>query len=432
MSEGSQLADDEVAWDRRLRHHGLVPRTFGLRSSALVGALLGLAAIAAAQDTPLTAPAGTVSLRVVRSGATIRMHPNVRSPRRGTVRVGTRLPFEARVRGEGCPGGEWYRIGTEAYICEALIEPSPEPPWGETVSAPRTDRILLREHAFVASDGTWAYSRPDDYFRDEWAESLGRGFGIAVTDRSERDGVHFVRGTSGFWVAEEDLRYARGSELSGVELSGPNDVGWVRRGGAVIRELRGTRAGRTLRRAGAREVVHVLEVLPHGLLRIEEGVIAARDVQRPSATTRPSEVGEAERWIDVELASQTLVLYEGDRAIFTTLVSTGRARHSTPSGTFRIWVKLAEDGMDDLERTDAESNYLIEAVPWVQYFTGDGVALHAAFWHDDFGRVHSHGCVNLAPRDAARLFSATSPALPDGWDAVLPTDAQPGTLVRVR
>ena len=420
-------------------------QSLGLRSIALTGSLfavigliaIGLAAMGAAQDTTLAAPAGSVSLRVVRAGATIRMHPNVRSPRRGTVRVGTRLPFEARVRGEGCPGGEWYRVGPEAYICEALIEPSREPAWGESVSAPRTDRILLREHAFVASDGTWAYSRPDDYFRDEWAESLGRGFGIAVTDRSERDGVRFIRGTSGFWVAEEDLRYARGSELSGVELAGPEDdamleVGWVRRGGAVVRELRGTRAGRTLRRAGAREVVQVLEVLPHGLLRIEEGVIAARDVQRPSPTTRPSEVGDAERWIDVELASQTLVLYEGARPVFATLVSTGRAHHATPTGTFRIWVKLAEDGMDDLERTDAESNYLIEAVPWVQYFSDDGLALHAAFWHDDFGRVHSHGCVNLAPRDAARLFSATSPALPDGWDAVLPTDAQPGTLVRVR
>ncbi len=407
-------------------------RSSRLRSIALAASLLGLAALGSAQDARLTAPAGAVSLRVVRSGATIRMHPNVRSPRRGTVRVGTRLPLEARVRGEGCPGGEWYRVGEEAYICEGLVEPSREAPWGETVSAPRTDRTLLREHAFVATDGTWAYSRPEDYFRDEWAESLGRGFGIAVTDRSERDGVRFVRGTSGFWVAEEDLRYARGSELSGVELEGTLDVGWVRRGGASIRALRGSRPGRTLRRAGAREVVHVLEELPRGLLRIDEGVIAAREVQRPSAADVPPEVREGERWIDIELSSQTLVLYEGTRPIFATLVSTGRARHSTPTGTFRIWVKLAEDGMDDLERTDAESNYLIEAVPWVQYFTRDGVALHAAFWHDDFGRVHSHGCVNLAPRDAARLFSLTSPALPDGWDAVLPTDAQPGTLVRVR
>lgn len=392
-----------------------------------------LAAVGHAQDVVLAAPAGVVSLEVVRSGATIRARADVASGRRGTVRVGTRLPFEARVRGEGCPGGEWYRVGREAYVCEALVEPSREPAWGESVAVPRDGRTLLREHAFVATDGTWAYSRPEDYFRDEWAESLGRGFGIAVIARDERDGVRFLRGTSGFWVAEDDVRYARGSDFSGVAITGASlDVGWIRRGGGRIRAWNGTRAGsRVVRRAGAREVVHVLEELPRGLLRLEEGVISAREVQRPTLATPPPEISGDERWIDVELRSQTLVLYEGARPVFATLVSTGRAAHSTPTGTFRIWVKLAEDGMDDLERTDAESNYLIEAVPWVQYFS-EGVALHAAFWHDDFGRVHSHGCVNLAPADASRLFAMSAPALPDGWDAVFPTALQPGTLVQVR
>lgn len=387
----------------------------------------------AAQDVELTPPPGIVSLRVVRGGTTVRASASVRSPRRGTVRVGTRLPFEARVRGEGCPGGEWYRVGPEAYVCETLVEPSSEAPAGVDVAAPASGRLLLREHAFVASDGTWAYSRPDDYFRDEWAESLGRGFGIAVIERADRDGVRFLRGASGFWVSEDDVRYARGSSLTGVELEGGVlDVAWVRRGGARIREVVGERArSRVVRRAGAREVLRVRGELAGHLLRVDEGAVAPRDVQRPTPSAPPDGVGDDEAWIDVELESQTLVLYRGATPVFATLVSTGRAAHATPTGTFRIWVKLAEDGMDDLERTDAESNYLIEAVPWVQYFS-EGVALHAAFWHDDFGRTHSHGCVNLAPSDAARLFRATAPALPPGWDAVMPTEEQPGTVVRVR
>jgi hypothetical protein len=86
--------------------------------------------------------------------------------------------------------------------------------------------------------------------------------------------------------------------------------------------------------------------------------------------------------------------------------------------------------MDDLERIDQESNYAIEGVPWVQYFS-EGIALHAAFWHDQFGHRHSHGCVNLSPRDARRVFEATSPTLPPGWDAILSTDAAPGTVVHV-
>ena len=51
----------------------------------------------------------------------------------------------------------------------------------------------------------------------------------------------------------------------------------------------------------------------------------------------------------------------------------------------------------------------------------EGVGLHGAFWHRGFGHVRSHGCVNLAPLDAQRLFAFTSPHLPAGWTAVLPT-----------
>jgi len=67
----------------------------------------------------------------------------------------------------------------------------------------------------------------------------------------------------------------------------------------------------------------------------------------------------------------------------------------------------------------------------VQYFS-DAVGLHAAFWHNKFGRVRSHGCVNLAPRDAQWLFSFTGPHLPAGWTAVFPDDLEPSTVVRVR
>jgi L,D-transpeptidase catalytic domain len=73
----------------------------------------------------------------------------------------------------------------------------------------------------------------------------------------------------------------------------------------------------------------------------------------------------------------------------------------------------------------------MEDVPFVQFFD-KAIALHGAFWHRDFGHVRSHGCVNLAPLDAAFLFNFTGPKLPAGWSAVLPAQTNPGTLVRVR
>lgn len=401
------------------------------RSLVLLLALSFFAATSTAQDGGGTRAR---SLEVTATGATVRAGPSVHAPRRGTVRVGTRLPFVHRVRGTGCPGGEWYELGEEAFLCESLVVPSAEEPAGDALPVVAPGEMLPRRYAFVSTDGTWAYSRPSDYFQDDFAESLGRGFGLAIVERRTVSGVDFVRTLSGLWVPEDDVRFAHGSELEGVEIAdGTLDLAWVLREGAAIREWNGRRAtSRVVRRAGLREVLHVREVLAHGLLRLDEGVIAARDVARPTLEPPPPEViGEA-RWVDVALASQTLVVYEGARPIFATLVSTGRpgAAHVTPTGTFHVWVKLAEDTMDDLERTDQESNYAIEGVPWVQYFS-EGVALHAAFWHDQFGHRHSHGCVNLSPRDARRVFALTEPALPVGWDAILTTDAHPGSVVHV-
>jgi lipoprotein-anchoring transpeptidase ErfK/SrfK len=146
-------------------------------------------------------------------------------------------------------------------------------------------------------------------------------------------------------------------------------------------------------------------------------------------------VKSGEHWFDVELATQTLVAYVGERPVFATLVSSGRGPEgsalATPKGLHRIWVKLASSDMDNLENLEANQNYAIQAVPWVMYFQ-TGYGLHGTFWHHAFGRVQSHGCVNLSPIDAERLFDWASPKLPSGWTAVLPTVYEQGSLVRVR
>jgi lipoprotein-anchoring transpeptidase ErfK/SrfK len=155
----------------------------------------------------------------------------------------------------------------------------------------------------------------------------------------------------------------------------------------------------------------------------------------PTSAPPPDEVGKSERWLDVDLATQTLVAYEGEKPVFATVVSTGKVAGSTPKGVHRIWVKLRTATMsnaDDAQSTaDDATPFSIEDVPWVQYFS-NGVALHGAFWHRKFGYAHSHGCVNLAPLDAMRLFDWTMPRLPNGWDASFPTPSEPPTVVRVR
>jgi lipoprotein-anchoring transpeptidase ErfK/SrfK len=199
------------------------------------------------------------------------------------------------------------------------------------------------------------------------------------------------------------------------------------------------------------EAVHVREEKGTGanvMLRIDAGAdtgtgtstawMRARDLARARLAPPPVEAGfdgAAERWIDVDLAQQTLVAYEGARPVFASIVSTGkgpqRSEFATPLGAHRIWVKIFTTKMDNLEKEDIEKHYALEDVPWVQFFD-KAVALHGAFWHHDFGHIHSHGCVNLAPLDARWLYAFTAPHLPVGWTAVFPTKSEPGTLVRVR
>jgi lipoprotein-anchoring transpeptidase ErfK/SrfK len=140
-------------------------------------------------------------------------------------------------------------------------------------------------------------------------------------------------------------------------------------------------------------------------------------------TSFPS-VAEGERkWIDVSIRNQTLVAYVGNKAVYATLVSTGIAGLADPEkapatvrGTFMIVTKHVSATMDDDE--DVADSYSLRDVPFVQYFH-KGYALHAAYWHDQFGKLRSHGCINLSPIDAAWLFEWTDPQVPEGWHGVI-------------
>ena len=74
--------------------------------------------------------------------------------------------------------------------------------------------------------------------------------------------------------------------------------------------------------------------------------------------------------------------------------------------------------------------YDLADVPWTMYFHR-GYALHTAYWHDKFGAVRSHGCVNLSPVDARWFFEWAGPVVPEGERFVRSTQENPGTWVWV-
>ncbi|MCC6875760.1 MAG: L,D-transpeptidase [Sandaracinaceae bacterium] len=168
-----------------------------------------------------------------------------------------------------------------------------------------------------------------------------------------------------------------------------------------------------------------------------EGLLIERDEATRIAPRDPPEgVGPDEKWIEVNLAEQYLIAYEGRRPVYATLISSGRVRdpedplrnHATPTGLFRVRAKHLAAAMDGDHAADGP--YSIDDVPYVMYFQL-AYALHSAFWHDGFGRPRSHGCVNLAPRDAQWIFRWSDPQLPAGWHGVYPTQAHPGTWIYI-
>jgi lipoprotein-anchoring transpeptidase ErfK/SrfK len=107
-----------------------------------------------------------------------------------------------------------------------------------------------------------------------------------------------------------------------------------------------------------------------------------------------------ERWIDVNLSQQLLIAYEGSTPVRWISISTGLPRTPTVVGQFRIYVKLLRDDMSG-------DDYYLPGVPYVMYFY-KGYGLHGTYWHSNFGRPMSHGCVNLPTPEAEWLFSFAS------------------------
>jgi lipoprotein-anchoring transpeptidase ErfK/SrfK len=151
----------------------------------------------------------------------------------------------------------------------------------------------------------------------------------------------------------------------------------------------------------------------------------------PSPTWTPSPTAipptptprRGEKWIDVDLSTQTLVAYEGEVEVLRAAVSTGTAWTPTVKGRFRVFRKL-------LSQTMRGPDYVQPDVPYVMYFFG-AYSLHGTYWHNDFGRARSHGCVNLRIPDAKWLFDWTTPTLPPGASEVWDTVSGTGTLVVV-
>lgn len=271
------------------------------------------------------------------------------------------------------------------------------------------------------------------------AGQVSRGSGFALLEVFQWEGREFGLTSELDLIALDRTRVVRPSSFAGVLLEEGEGLPvafterahttvWRRDEQGVLRVAAEVPRRTAFKLTGQRTPDKMLETTD-GLFVPESGlrIIEAR-------TDYPSFATGDRKWVDVSIKQQALVAYTGRKPVFVTLVSTGRGglgdpetESATVRGTFMIHHKDVSSTMDgDEDRPDA---FNLVDVPFVQYFHR-GFALHGTYWHDDFGRQRSHGCVNLSPRDSAWLFEWTDPPVPEGWHGVL--NKERGTVVLVR
>jgi hypothetical protein len=134
------------------------------------------------------------------------------------------------------------------------------------------------------------------------------------------------------------------------------------------------------------------ELAPEPVIKAEV-LIAADGVLGAGAPDGP-------RRVEVDISDQTLTAWQGETVVLKTQVSTGKPGWRTLPGTFHVYVKLPATRM-------VGPDYDTPDVPWTMYYY-QGFALHGAYWHNNFGRPVSHGCVNLRVDEAKLLFDWAS------------------------
>ena len=133
------------------------------------------------------------------------------------------------------------------------------------------------------------------------------------------------------------------------------------------------------------------------------------------APIRP-DVDPNDKRIEADLDAQTLSCFEGASEVYFCRISSGLKydpatgqvsdKLATPVGNLLTHWKIYSLNMT---AGSFQSGYSTPAVPWSTMISGDGIAIHGAFWHNAFGEKRSHGCINVSPEDAKWIFRWTTP-----------------------
>lgn len=148
--------------------------------------------------------------------------------------------------------------------------------------------------------------------------------------------------------------------------------------------------------------------------------VAAHDMRlipNDELTLLSPDVPQEEKKIVVDLSTQLVTAFEGEKLIFSERCSSGVKGTDTPKGEFLTYHKGPSVHMtNEGDAVENETVYSLPGVPWCSFFTGAGNAFHGTYWHNDYGRPRSHGCVNLPSEAAKFIYRWTQPVVPPDED----------------
>ena len=323
--------------------------------------------------------------------------------------------------------------GVALPTAQETVDPGPEKPWWQ--------REDMKDHLHEL--------KLDQLSEDAdaiLAKRMVAGFYVAVDKTFRWNNRSWYKTTRGLVTPSDRFWQTAGSKFKGVELA----TDWKLPMGFVYGSIKSVSTytidsdANTIKPAKTYDHFAPIQLTGkeqefHGTKYAETGDgswMKRAHVRSTNPGAPPADLKPNERWIDVNLTTQTVVAFEGEKPIYATLISSGRESklkdkdHRTPTGEWRIREKHITTTMDGDGSAAGDLPYSIEDVPYVMYFYRS-YATHGAFWHSNFGSQMSHGCVNLSPLDAKYLFFFADPPLPKGWHGVLSTDASPGSRVVV-
>ncbi len=391
-----------------------------------------LATVAGAIDAPYGGDIHSVRFL---TNTLLRKAPRIDADKLGIIRRGTYAGVQASApAGDGCTS-RWIQIAPRGWTCETAIVPSHEAP---TVAAAPSltveeagEPVVRGVYGFVRGANVQAFSNRTDAVAGENGRTLAGANSVRASGLVTVDGKRFWQTTQGTLIDESAIVRISPSSFKGVAVEATAKLpAWVR-SHTNARDAVKTRSanGKLIGALAPRTIVSVVEESADGKsVRVSATEWVAREDLRVATLAAPPEgTGADEKWFDIDLDQQILIAYEGKQPVYATLVSTGKYGHYTPTIITRISAKHETAHMV----SDRDELYSVADVPWTMYYDGH-YALHTSYWHDGFGGPRSHGCINLAPRDAKLLYRWSSPDVPPGWTTVYGDEDVPGSLVRVR